>query len=273
MLFLRDVQRRYTRRGGRYLAAGLAFLAFLALFPILLVGTAMTTWLFTSDPGVVDGIIDVLGLGPDTSELVTDLLDQSRGSAAAATAIGFLGLIWTGMGMSGSVAYLYDAAWGVPTRGIVGRLFGLGWLLGAGIFFVGSIALTSFFIGTPWLGSLLGLLTAFCLFLWTSVVLPNRDLHWPSALLGAAFGAVGFEILTFVGALILPRLLNSFSSLYGSLGVVFALLVWIYLLARVATYAAMIEGTAGKRALGEPTAEVTGLNFDSAAPPFRDAAG
>ncbi len=260
MRFLQDVQRRFTARGGRYLAAGLAFLAFTALFPILLVATAVTGWLFSRDPGVVDSIIDTLGLGPDTSDFVTDLLEQGEASATAATIIGFVGMLWTGMGMAGAVAYLYDAAWGVATRGLLGRLIGLLWLIGAGIFFIGSVFLTGFFINTPWLGNLLGFITAYVLFLWTSWVLPNREIHWPSALIGAAVGAIGFQILALIGAIVLPRLLESFSSLYGSLGVVFALLAWIYLLSRVVTYAAMIEGTAGKRALGEQTTEVFGLD-------------
>lgn len=260
MRFLRDVQRRFTRRGGRYLAAGLAFLAFLALFPILLVATAVTGWLFADDPGVVDAIIETLGLGPDTTGLVTGLLQQSQASALAASIIGFVGMLWTGMSMAGAVAYLYNAAWGVPSRGFLGRIIGLGWLIGAGILFIGSVFLTGFFIRTPWLASILGTLTAFGLFVWTSRVLPNRPIHWQATLVGAAFGALGFEILAFIGAAILPRMLEGFSSLYGSLGVVFALLAWIYLLSWVVTYSAMIEGTAGKRAIGEPTEEVFGLD-------------
>jgi membrane protein len=261
MLLLRDVQRRYSRRGGRYLAAGLAFLGFVALFPILLVGTAVTTWLFRGDPGIVDGIIDVLGLGSDTAGLVTDLLEQGQASATAATLIGFFGMIWTGMGMAGAVAHLYDVAWGVESRGLLARFIGLGWLAGAGILFVGAVALTGVFINTPWLAAGLGFLAGFAMFVWTSLVLPNRQIHWPSALSGAVVGAIGFQVLTWAGAIVLPFLLESFSSLYGSLGVVFALLTWIYLLSLLFTYVAMVEGTVGKRALGEMTAEVTGLDF------------
>jgi len=261
MLLLRDVQRRYSRRGGRYLAAGLAFLGFVALFPILLVGTAVATWIFSGDPGIVDGIIDTLGLGPDTSELVNDLLLQGQESATAATLVGFVGMVWTGMGMAGAVAHLYDVAWGVESRGLVARFIGLGWLAGAGILFVGSVAVTGIFIDNPWLGATLGLITGFMLFLWTSIVLPNRGIHWPSALIAAVVGAIGFQVLTWAGAIVLPLLLDGFSSLYGSLGVVFALLTWIYLLSLLVTYVAMIEGTIGKRSLGEMTAEVTAIDF------------
>ena len=53
--------------------------------------------------------------------------------------------------------------------------------------------------------------------------------------------AVGFEVLKAVGSLYIPRAIASSSALYGSIGVVFAILAWLALYARLVVYGAVVN--------------------------------
>ena len=79
------------------------------------------------------------------------------------------------------------------------------------------------------------------LWLWTSWVLPNRRVPWRALLPAALVGAVGLEILKVVGGYVVPVLVARSSALYGTLGVVFALLTWLLVLGRLVVLVSVIE--------------------------------
>ncbi len=67
---------------------------------------------------------------------------------------------------------------------------------------------------------------------------------------GAIAGGVGIEVLKLVGGIFVPRAVASSSALYGSIGIVFAILAWLALSARLIVYASAFnvvryEGTHG----------------------------
>ncbi len=100
------------------------------------------------------------------------------------------------------------------------------------------------------LGIVVGLLTNFGLWLWTSKVLPNTKLPWRAMIPGAILGAIGLEALKAIGGIYVPRAVASSSQLYGSIGVVFATLAWLYFFGRLIVYTAVLnvvlhEGKAG----------------------------
>ncbi|HKN39119.1 MAG TPA: hypothetical protein VJ456_08435, partial [Acidimicrobiia bacterium] len=53
--------------------------------------------------------------------------------------------------------------------------------------------------------------------------------------------AVGLEVLKAVGAYYVPRAVASSSQLYGSLGIVFAVLAWLLLFGRLVVYSAVLN--------------------------------
>jgi len=79
------------------------------------------------------------------------------------------------------------------------------------------------------------------LWLWTSRVLPNTELPWKSLLPGALLGAIGLEVLKIGGAYYVPKAVASSSQLYGSLGIVFAVLAWLLLFGRLVVYSAVFN--------------------------------
>ncbi len=63
----------------------------------------------------------------------------------------------------------------------------------------------------------------------------------------AIVGAVALEALKVLGAYVVPHYVASSSELYGALGVVFALLLWLLVFGRVVVYVAVIEAFRAQR--------------------------
>jgi membrane protein len=93
------------------------------------------------------------------------------------------------------------------------------------------------------------------LWLWTSWILPNRRAPLRPLLPAALFGAVALEILKLVGVYVVPRLVSKSSALYGTIGVVFALIAWLWFFGRVVVFVTIIETLPGTitRRRAQPT--------------------
>jgi uncharacterized BrkB/YihY/UPF0761 family membrane protein len=169
-------------------------------------------------------------------------------------------LLWAGLGIVRGLEATFDTVWQVRGRGMRVKLFGLLWLTGAGLILVGSIALTALLSHLPpffgVLSLLLALVVNFALWLWTFKTLTNRPLPLSAHVSGAVVGAIGLLVLSAVGAYYVPRAVASASALYGTLGVVLALLAWFLLLGRLVVYAATINVIRWESIYGTVTVEV-----------------
>jgi membrane protein len=250
------VQRRYGDVGGNQLAAAFTLQAFLSIFPLILVGLAVLGFVSAHSHGVATGItggqgdlagrlVDQLGLQGESAKMMTDAVHAAERSRKAASLVGFLGLLWSGLGLVGALQFAYNSVWQVKDRGMKDKAFGLAWLAGAAVLFVGGAAATTALRWLPGflapVGVLVAFLVSFGLWLWTLRVLPNTKLPWRDLYAGALFGAVGLEVLKALGAYYVPRAVASSSALYGSLGIVFAILAWLLLFGRVVVYSAVVN--------------------------------
>jgi membrane protein len=140
------------------------------------------------------------------------------------------------------------------------KLLGLAWLGGAGLLFLGSLAVTATVAVLPAflapLNLLGGLALGTSLFLWSSTVLCNRSVGWRALLPGALLGAFGFEILKALGSFLLPRIVAHSSALYGSIGTVFAVLAWLFLFGRLVVFASVLNVVLWERGHGTVTVGV-----------------
>ena len=73
---------------------------------------------------------------------------------------------------------------------------------------------------------------------------------------GTAFGALGLSIARIASAAALTSLVLRSSAIYGSIGVFFALLVWMLVIGYVLVLAAFVEVTAWAGARGTVTVSV-----------------
>jgi membrane protein len=239
------VHNRYGELGGNQLAAAFTLNAFLALFPLLLVAVAVLGYVAHGDPDLANRLVSNLGLTGEAARIVTDAIAAAERSRQTASVVGLLGLAWSGLGLVDALQNAYDAVWQVEPRGLKDKAVGVIWLMGAVILFVASATITTALRWLPGflapVGVLVTFLVGFALWLWTARVLPNRNLPWRALVPGSLLGAAGLEVLKFVGAYYVPRAVASSSELYGSIGVVFAVLAWLLLFGRLVVYSAVLN--------------------------------
>jgi membrane protein len=240
-----QVHQRYGELRGNDLAASVTLQSFLALFPLLLVAIAVLGFLNTNSADFTEKVIDNLGLTGDAAKNVTEALQTASDSRKASTVIGLLGLAWAGLALTNALRSAYNRAWQVQDHGLKGRAFGVLWLVGAAVIFLASIAVTTVVRFLPGffapLGILVGIAVSFALFLWTEHTLADVDVGWRPLVPGAVLGALGLEVLKALGAFLVPNMVASSSALYGTLGIVFAILAWLLFLGRLVVYTAVVN--------------------------------
>jgi membrane protein len=248
------VQKRVGDQHGNYLAGAISVAAFLALFPLLLVALSVAGFISHGHGDVSGSVIRHLGLSGAAAAEITNALRTAERNRQATGLIGLAGLFWSGLGVIGALQYAYNQLWQVQERGIKDRLVGVAWIVGAVVLFAGSALLTALLAVLPGLLSPLALIVAaatnVALFWWTAKILPNRDVGWRPLLPGAVLGGVGLEVLKFVGGFYVPSLVKHSSQLYGSIGVVFALLAWLLLFGKLVVYAATLNVILWERDVG-----------------------
>lgn len=240
-----QVQQRFSELRGGDLASSVTTQAFLAIFPLALVAIAVLGYLNAGSADFANRIVDNLGLHGEAARTVTQALDTASHSRRASTIVGLLGLTWTGLGLARALGATYDRAWQVPSRGIRDRGVSAVWLAGAAAIFVISVGVTALVQFLPAflapVGVVVAIAVSFGLFLWTARVLADVGIPLRALVPGAIVGALGFEVLKALGAYVVPRLVASSSTLYGTLGIVFALLAWLLFFGRLVVYTAVVD--------------------------------
>lgn len=252
------VQERFSEVHGGYLAAAITLTAFLSLFPLLLIAVAVVGYL-SLEADIPTQIIGRLGLTGEAARAVTSAIETAQESRKGALGIGTVGLLWSGLGMVAAIQYAFDNVWQVTGRGIRDKLSGLMWLGGAVAILTVSFALTAVITRATWLAPLsvvLGVAANFAMWLWTLKALLNVVVPWRALVPGALLGAVGLEALKLVGGIYVPRLMAQTSGLYGSIGVVFAILTWLFFFGRLAVLVAVLTVVRWEEDNGTVTVEI-----------------
>ena len=258
----REFVRRFGLLNGRANAAAITLYGFLALFAITLLAVAVVGYFAADRKDVAQNIVEFLGVSGAAAKTVTDAVDRAQQTREIASIVGLIGLLWTGSGFALSIAAAYDVAWSVPHRAARERLVGLGWLAGAGVVVAVSVYVTTWIEKLPVavvpLVFVAGAAVNTVLWLWTSWALPNRRAPWRALLPAAIAGGVAFELLKIAGGIVVPRLVARSSALYGTIGVVFALLAWLLVLGRLVVMMSVIEVMGWERNHGSEVVELRG---------------
>jgi membrane protein len=261
--FVRAFLDRYRELRGREEAAAITLYGLFALFALTVLAIAVVGFIATDEYDVAQHIVEGLGLHGSAATIVIDAVETAQKSRATASVVGIIGLIWVGSSFAATVASAYDHAWGVQQRFARSRLIGLAWLGGAGVLLTAGAFVTAFLSGLRWWLVPLVLVASIAvntlLWLWTSWVLPNRKVRLRPLIPAALFGAVGLEALKIAGAYVVPRYVSKSSALYGTIGVVFALIAWLWLFGRLVVFVTILETLQGWRrsTAQEPSPERT----------------
>jgi membrane protein len=88
-----------------------------------------------------------------------------------------------------------------------------------------------------------------CLWVGISLLLPHAQAHWRALVPGAALFAVGVAALHLATVFYFAPRLARAPALYGSLGTAATLLVWLFVIARIAVASAFLNATSWRRNL------------------------
>jgi membrane protein len=254
------VQERFSEVHGSQLAAAITLSSFLSIFPLLLVAIGVLGFFSRGVSDLPGKFIEQLGLTGRAADTLTSAIETAERSRKTASVVGLGGLLLSGLSLVNALQTAFDSAWQVSGRGLKDKLYGLGWLLGASLILMGSFAVTAFLRSLP--GPVTPLVLAATLFvdaalwLWTFKVLTNRQVGLKPLLPGAVLGAVGLEVLKTVGGIYVPGAVASSSALYGTLGVVFAILAWLLFFGRLAVYSVVLNVVCWERSHGTTTTEI-----------------
>jgi membrane protein len=238
------IQERFGNARGANLAAAISMRGFLALFPVLVLAIAVVGFIGGDPKTIANDIVDALGLSGSAARTITDAVETAQRTKVASSIIGIVGLLWTGTGLAASLTAAWNQTWHIPGGDVRGRVFGFVWLLGGLVLFGVTLAMLALVGGSgvlPELGVVGGFLVDILVFLWTAWILPTRRIPLRAIVPAAAFGAVCVEVLKIVGTYVIPAIVTRSSALYGTIGAVFALLVWFLLFGRVVVYVTLIE--------------------------------
>jgi YihY family inner membrane protein len=236
-------------------AALIAYYAFVAIFPLLLVFTTILGFVLQDDPDAYAKVVDTtLAQIPVIGE---SLRNQTlRGSGVALT-VGLVGTLLAGLGVTVAAQNALNHVYAVPRRRrpdpIMSRLRGLAILCVLGVLQVLSTAVSGLAaggLGGVWTatgGLGLSVLVNAILFtaafrLLVNSTIASREL-WP----GVVLAAVGWTALQALGSIYVTHVIANATDTYGTFATVLGLIAWLYLGARVVVYAAEINTVLSRR--------------------------
>ncbi len=232
------------------LAALIAYYAFVAIFPLLLVLVTLLDLVLRHDPALRHKLVDsALSAYPVIGTQIKNSVHPLT-STGLALAAGLIGALFGARGVARAMQNALNSVWAVPrdrrpafpasalrSFGLV-VVIGLGQILtsflsglavGAGHLVIGILAEAGIIalafagnVGVFWLA--LRLATA-------------AEVSWTDLRLGAIQSAVSWQALQLLGTFIVGHTLRHTSALYGVFGVVLGLMAWLYLQAQVTLYA------------------------------------
>lgn len=246
---------RFDERRGDHLAAAITYFSFLALFPLVLLAISIAGFVLASRPDLTEQLVGIIreNIPGGVGETLVSGVDTAIESRTSTGVISLVVLLYSGLGWISNLRIAVQAMWGHEPpkasflRDKVGDLIALATL---GLAMIASVALTAvagamtdFVVSLlrlddlPGAGLLTGLLAIviailgdMVIFLWVIVNLPRRRIPYRAVVRGALLGAVGFEILKYVGTIYIALVTKSPAA--GVFGSVIGLLVWINLASR-----------------------------------------
>ncbi len=247
--FLAAVVKKFADDQAGQLAALIAYYGFVSLFPLLLVLVTVLGFVLQGDPGEQQRILNgALGQFP----LVSDQLKlHSLTGSDIALAIGVVGSLIAGMGITGATQNAFNRIWSVPFKDRPNFLFahlrGLGMLAILGTLFIVSTTVAGF-VGSSSHAApavVAGIVVAFvlnlALFMTAFKLLTAVEVPWRDLLPGVIVATVFWQLLQHLGGFYVDHELKRTGPLYGVFALVLGLLAWLYLGAQLTIFAAEIN--------------------------------
>ncbi len=253
-----------------HMAAGVAYYAILSLFPLALGVMAIFTPLLESDNVQNEALSFAENYLPGSTEALSTNLALAAGARGAQGALSVLGLLWTASALFGAVSRAVNRAWDVhhDRPFYIAKARHIFMAMAVGFLFFSSVTITSTLqflnvvylpvIGetelvSAWaaqaLARLLPFISSLGIFLLVFKYVPNTKTYWRYVWPGAVLTGLAFEISKSLFVFYVATIAD-YGRVYGPLGAVVVLQVWVYVSALLLIVGAEFTSEYGRMAAG-----------------------
>jgi membrane protein len=237
---------RFVKINGRDRILSLGGQAFTAVVPAIIVVSSVS-----SNPDALsDRLIERLGVTGSAADALRQLLAQPDNSAGAVTFLGLFILFLSLLSFMRALQRTYEAAWELPPVGLRGTLHGLSSAaLFAGLLVVLGLlgSLSRSIPAGPAITLPLKVVAAAVLWVQLQRMLLSRRVSRRELRPGAVVAGVTQVVTSLYAATYLPHLVTVDAERYGVIGVTFALLTWLIVIAAGMVAIAVVSAEAGFR--------------------------
>jgi membrane protein len=270
LFFLREVYQEFVLDKGSLFAAAISFFGLISLLPLLLLAIAAFGFIVGSQTALMKVVAVLQQYIPiGSQQLMVNLRNLSQHSKLLG-GIGFVGLLWAGMQVFVILQQVMDIALAaqrskgyVKTRGIaILMVVVAGLLLGISIVatsllaalrhyaqFGTLIGLHTYIWGT--LGTLGPLIVSILAFTSMYKFLPGRDVGTTGPLIAGVTAGLLFETAKYAFRWYVTHVAD-YSRIYGSLGSLAALVIWIYYVSLITVLGAEVTSVYARQKTGHP---------------------
>jgi YihY family inner membrane protein len=255
--FVFGVVKKYGDDNGGVLVSNLAYSAFVAMFPLLLVLVTILGLIASVDASFKTEVLNaVASQVPLLGRTLTGNVRTLRRSSYIGLVVGLLGLIWGATGLAQAGLFTMGQVWNLPgpaRPGYVprlGRAMAFLGLLGAGVIVTTGLASLNTYVlkgfGVVFLAEVVAAAFNVGMYIGAFRVLTPKGVPTRSLLAGAITGGIGWTVLQVLGTWLIHHYLHS-DSAYGVFADVLGLLAWIYLAIEITVYSAEINVVLARR--------------------------
>jgi membrane protein len=246
------VVKKFTEDRASSLAALVAYYAFFSLFPLMLAFVSILGFVLEGNPELRQDVVDsAVARIPVIGPQLQGQLQPLTGSGMA-LAIGLIGALWAGLGVTVALGRAFAEIWDVPRveqpNGLKARGRGFVVLVILGVTLIASTVVTGLAIGGG-IGpaaergaAVLGALAAnVVLFTTVFAILTPETPRIRDLLPGVGVAALGALALQSLGGWYVDLTITDASAIYGTFALVIGLLSWFFLIAHVLLIAAEVN--------------------------------
>jgi YihY family inner membrane protein len=255
--FLAAVVKKFGDDGAGRLAALIAYYGFFALFPLLLVFVTVLGFVLEGNRGAQESVLhSTLSQFPIIGNQLEENVHSLKGSGVG-LAIGVIGSLLAGLGITGAARTAFDEVWHVPRKQrpnfLAWRLRGLGLLIVLGTLTIVSTVVAGYVTAaapsplTALAGVVLALVANLLLFFCAFRLLTTQDVPTRDLLPGVLVAAVLWQILQHLGGYYVEHVVRHAKETSGLFAFVLGLLSWLYLGSQVTLFAMEINVVRAQR--------------------------
>lgn len=253
--FVAAVLKKFSDDQAGRLAALIAYYGFLSLFPLLLVLVTVLGFVLQGNATAQQDVLhSALSQFPVIGDQIQRNIHSLHGSGVA-LAIGLVGAVLAGLGITSVTQDAFSTVWNVPHRHrpdfLKSRLRGLLMLVVLGLLAILSTVASSFVAGGGTFEAVAGAIVALAvnllLFFAAFRLMTVREVPTRQLLTGVVMGAVLWQIVQHVGSLYVEHIVKRSSQTSGVFAFVLGLLAWLYLGGQITLLSAEVNVVRARR--------------------------